>query len=258
MAGHATAGSKPAVSSSSTSATTSVVIPSGSSTLTAAILKAPAGVISDIVGVANAIAKRRGFNANQTTELEQTALATSYVETGGSFNPSDVGDNGSSFGLFQLHQGGELGSLTQAQADNPVINAQTAIPSIADALSAGLWSNPGEAAVTAQRPAASVQPAYISEVDQLLNVGQIVGPGSTPSQVKVTFPSHLTAGAAADSSGSSVTNAASSSTTTDTTGVSGILTKIGGFLLALVLLGVGIVILFKDDSPTAILSKAAK
>lgn len=53
-----------------------------------------------------------------------------------SFNPTAQGDNGTSFGLFQLHQGGQLGSLTQAQAFDPATNANTAMPYIASAWAA--------------------------------------------------------------------------------------------------------------------------
>lgn len=59
------------------------------------------------------------------------------VESGN--NPQAIGDNGTSFGLFQLHIGGQL----PAQYNNnptavfdPVLNAQIAMPSIATA-----WNN---------------------------------------------------------------------------------------------------------------------
>lgn len=52
------------------------------------------------------------------------------------FNPTASGDNGTSFGLFQLHQGGQLGGLTQAQAFDPATNANTAMPYIASAWAA--------------------------------------------------------------------------------------------------------------------------
>lgn len=53
-----------------------------------------------------------------------------------SFNPTAQGDNGTSFGLFQLHRGGQLGNLSEQQAFDPSINAQTAMPSIASAWAA--------------------------------------------------------------------------------------------------------------------------
>lgn len=45
-------------------------------------------------------------------------------------NPRSVGDNGTSFGLFQLHRGGGLAPdhLTDEQLKDPRINAQIAMP----------------------------------------------------------------------------------------------------------------------------------
>ena len=62
-----------------------------------------------------------------------------YVESG--FNPNAVGDSGSSFGLFQLHIGGQADSAinqgyTTQQLLDPAINAKFALPSIASA-----WNN---------------------------------------------------------------------------------------------------------------------
>lgn len=57
-----------------------------------------------------------------------------YIESG--YNPNAIGDNGTSFGLFQLHIGGQL----PAQYNNnpsavfdPSLNAQIAMPDIAGA-----------------------------------------------------------------------------------------------------------------------------
>lgn len=53
------------------------------------------------------------------------ALATAMHES--RLNPHAVGDNGSSFGVFQLHRGGELGALTPGQAFNAKTNASVAL-----------------------------------------------------------------------------------------------------------------------------------
>lgn len=55
------------------------------------------------------------------------------VEVESAWNPRAVGDNGSSFGLFQLHRGGQLGNLTPEQAYDPATNARVAAPAIASA-----------------------------------------------------------------------------------------------------------------------------
>ena len=53
------------------------------------------------------------------------ALATAMHES--RLNPRAVGDKGTSFGLFQLHRGGELGSLSRRQAFNASTNAGRAL-----------------------------------------------------------------------------------------------------------------------------------
>lgn len=98
---------------------------------------ANAGVVSTITSVAQQL----GVDPN-------LALATAYKESG--FNPTAVGDKGSSFGLFQLHRGGELGSLTQQQAFDPSTNARTALSVLANIRGIG---SPGDVAAAAQRPA---------------------------------------------------------------------------------------------------------
>lgn len=79
------------------------------------------------------------------------ALAIARQESG--LNPRAVGDQGTSYGLFQLHRGGELGGHTAAWAFNPWNNARTALSQVAavQRLHPG-WS-PGAIAAGAQRPA---------------------------------------------------------------------------------------------------------
>ncbi|WP_067929641.1 transglycosylase SLT domain-containing protein [Alicyclobacillus shizuokensis] len=60
------------------------------------------------------------------------ALDIMAVESGG--NPNAVGDNGTSFGLFQLHKGGGQGDgYSVSQLLDPLTNAEIAIPPIARA-----------------------------------------------------------------------------------------------------------------------------
>lgn len=79
------------------------------------------------------------------------AVAMMLVESGG--DNRAVGDNGTSFGLFQLHQGGMLTSagLTPEQAYDPRTNAEVSIGNLAKIDQN--YSNPGAAAAASQRPA---------------------------------------------------------------------------------------------------------
>jgi hypothetical protein len=70
------------------------------------------------------------------------------------WNPQAVGDDGTSFGLFQLHLGGELGNLTpQEVMDEPALNAFIAVSQLAAVIQANPGISPGWAAALAQRPA---------------------------------------------------------------------------------------------------------
>lgn len=124
------------------------------------------------------------------------ALATSYVESG--WNASAVGDNDSSFGLFQLHRGGELGSNTQAWADNPTNNATTALTVVANVAKQHPTWSPGQIAAAAQRPAD--QSAYAAKVNQIYNEIK-------SGRLKVAgAPGAPTASLAVDTSASPITN----------------------------------------------------
>lgn len=91
------------------------------------------------------------------------AVATEHVESQG--NPTAVGDQGTSFGLFQLHKGGELGNLTPQQAFDPVTNATRALTQIKNVqLAYPNIRDPGQIAAMAQRPADPTE--YAKKVDQ--------------------------------------------------------------------------------------------
>ena len=107
-----------------------------------------AGLSADQKASVNAIvgqAKALGVNV-------RTALATAWQES--RFNSQAKGDvqNGrpTSFGLFQLHEGGELGNLTPQQAFDPNTNARTALTVVAG--NTGKYSDPGTLAAKSQRP----------------------------------------------------------------------------------------------------------
>jgi hypothetical protein len=91
-----------------------------------------------------------------------TAVACMLVESGGS--NASTGDNGTSFGLFQLHRGGELGNMTEAEARDPRRNAEVALSVFA--ANKGKYSDPGQLAAASQRPADRA--GYARKVDAML------------------------------------------------------------------------------------------
>lgn len=104
------------------------------------------------------------------------ALASAKVESG--FNPKAVGDYGTSFGLYQLHEGGELGNLTPQQAFDPSTNAAVALQQFKNVQrSYPNVTDPGQIAALAQRPedpqgyAVKVDQAYASLQQKKSNGG---------------------------------------------------------------------------------------
>lgn len=95
------------------------------------------------------------------------AVAMMLVESGG--NAGAVGDGGTSFGLFQLHEGGMLtaAGLTSQQAFDPRTNAAVSLKSLAHERRKGPNRTPGEIAAASQRPA---DPAgYARKVDAAMD-----------------------------------------------------------------------------------------
>lgn len=111
---------------------------------------------NSVVTTIQKIAAGLGVNPN-------LALATAIEES--NLNPQAVGDGGTSFGLYQLHQGGELGNLTEQQAFNPATNATVALTEMAGVAKANPNASPGQVAALAQRPAN--QAAYAASVDSI-------------------------------------------------------------------------------------------
>jgi hypothetical protein len=96
----------------------------------------------DNAKIVAAVARKKGVDP-------VVAVATMLVESEG--DNKCVGDNGTSFGLFQLHEGGELGNMSRHDAENPWVNASTALSVFQSNL--GKYSDPGELAAASQRPA---------------------------------------------------------------------------------------------------------
>lgn len=94
-------------------------------------------------------------------------LADGWHESG--LNPraqgDDFGQGPSSFGLYQLHRGGELGDLTPEQAFNPTTNAMVALGTMAG-FKAQTGLSGGALAAAAERPANPG--AYAAVIDSLI------------------------------------------------------------------------------------------
>lgn len=96
----------------------------------------------DNAKIVAAVARRKGVNP-------VLAVATMLIESGG--DNKCVGDHGTSFGLFQLHKHGELGSMSPREAQNPWTNSDTALTVFAS--NSSKYSDPLELAAASQRPA---------------------------------------------------------------------------------------------------------
>ena len=99
----------------------------------------------------------------------EVALAAADLETGGTFDPTAEGDRGyfsngrfipspsgqpTSFGEYQLHEGGELGNLSPSAAENAYTNAKVALPVFAqERKRLGSGATWGQVVAAAQRPA---------------------------------------------------------------------------------------------------------
>jgi hypothetical protein len=94
------------------------------------------------------------------------AVAMMLVESGG--RNTAVGDGGTSFGLFQLHEGGMLtaAGLTKEQAFDPETNASVALKSLAHEWAKGPNRSPGDIAAASQRPADKI--GYAQKVNGAL------------------------------------------------------------------------------------------
>ena len=129
------------------------------------------------------------------------AEAVAQNESGG--NPNAVGDNGTSFGLFQLHKGGELGSLTPTQAFDPATNAHVALTEFAAQMKSHPNIDPGQLAALSQRPASPTK--YAETIDAKMKA--LVKSGWTPSGGVVSQTNGASVQNASLTGGASVQNA---------------------------------------------------
>jgi hypothetical protein len=118
---------------------------------------------SGVIGAIINSAKKNNINP-------VTAIAYMMHESG--LNPFAIGDKGTSFGLAQLHKGGELGNLTPGQAFDPTTNANRSLSYMAQVAKAHPGLSPGHLAAMAQRPANPG--AYAHAVDANLSQAQII------------------------------------------------------------------------------------
>lgn len=136
--------------------------------------------VAQVKSIIVAVAKHYGIDP-------YLALAAAKQESGWRYNA--VGDNGSSFGIYQLHRGGELGSLSPTQAFDPHTNAMVALKRFAEVKKAHPNWSPGQIAAAAQRPAN--QAAYARSVDAIyaqLKGTKIPNPPAATGPATVTPP----------------------------------------------------------------------
>lgn len=125
-------------------------------------------------------------------------------------NPNSIGDNGTSFGVFQLHQGGGQGDgYTQAQLLNPQINVQLGSKPIAAAYKQGQKAglvgfplvaysatNSGHPGYLGVAGTQQKEPGYLTALQQAY-VGQgavdtgAAGTGTTGTAAPLSLPAHL-------------------------------------------------------------------
>ncbi len=96
-----------------------------------------------------------GFNPRAQGDWTLTGNEGPFVA------PNTPGARPTSFGLYQLHEGGELGTLTMAEAFNPIVNTHTAMQYIAAYNREHPGLTPGELAASAQGPADPTQYAAL-------------------------------------------------------------------------------------------------
>lgn len=160
------------------------------------------------------------------------ALAQAWIESG--LNPQAKGDygiivNGSfksetagtpggsytSFGLYQLHEGGELGNLTEQQAFNPITNATVALTHVAAVAKQNPSASPGDIAALAGGPANPGE--YATEVNR---VYEDIASGAYPSGFQAAYGGSVNTGVGpvGPSGPQGAPSSSNSSSSTSTTG----------------------------------------
>lgn len=138
-------------------------------------------------------------------------FATAQQESG--LNPKAVGDQGTSFGLFQEHEGGELTSVSFAE--NPVDAANLAASNFAAMRAQMPNSTWGQIVAASQRPAN--QAAYAQSVNAMLGQAGTMPASSASKLLGGAVSAQLqTRGAAMPAGASSTPSFSQPSTSTNT------------------------------------------
>lgn len=122
------------------------------------------------------------------------ALVDAIAQHESGLNPYAIGDGGTSFGEFQLHQGGELGNLPgtltqqEAAAFSPKTNADVALSELASVYAADPNADPGQIAARAQRPANPT--AYAAAIDSILGGSSSTSTTSSGTQTVGLLGAH--------------------------------------------------------------------
>lgn len=196
--------------------------------------------VTQVVTIVDPIAQRYGV----PSQLWETVV---QVESG--FNPQAVGDNGTSYGLFQLHIGGQLPAYynTHPQdAENPSTNAQLAMPALARAWSSlknsagapdtsGGFGGSGSLSWWEQFAAQSGHPGY--PVGGVANVAEAVKLKAAFSTLSNNPISTLTGGATDGS--------AASPSSISLSGVTSTGARVGVFIVAALAIGAGFYLIAK-------------
>jgi hypothetical protein len=127
-------------------------------------------------------------------------LISAIIEVESAWNPNALGDNGTSYGLFQLHIGGQADQAIKdghkpSDLFDPALNAKYAMPSIAQA-----WNNLKatfqvnnftwwlDFATQSGHPGGSrTDPATINEATLLQQVYKTLSTASTPAATSITL-----------------------------------------------------------------------
>jgi hypothetical protein len=212
------------------------------------------------------------LSSGQNVDTQLAMLVGSKMESG--WSTDEVGDGGTSFGPFQMHQGGALTSAgySPADAENPTLAVKAMEGSYANAaasIPASLWqSNPAQAAeqaaVAAERPAkpyddtagvAAVNAAYAESVAALN--GAIVAGTDTSQDGGVFGSSSSGSGSASDAGLISTVGGDAASGLLSALGISGLsglvadAERLGLVLFGGLLIIVGLIITFHDSPAVA-------
>jgi hypothetical protein len=125
--------------------------------------------------------------ADHESGFNPTAEGDRGYFSGGNFIPSPAGQP-TSFGEYQLHQGGELGNLSVAAAENAYTNAKVALPIIAAQRKKMPHATWGQVVAAAQRPAN--QSAYAATIDSLLSGFHASGTDAKTYFARISGGSH--------------------------------------------------------------------